>query len=71
MRGPLLIRSLWAVTWSFRSRRQVVRLWLLLDTDPQILAIKNFAFYVRRPRLFFRVRDHVRAIREGFDIIEA
>lgn len=54
MRNPY--RFLFLLAPNFAMRRRVVNLWLWSDTDPLALAVRNFLFWVRHPRLFLQVR---------------
>lgn len=69
--APVLIRVLWACTWSFGQRRRVSRLWTSLDCHPALVALSNFRYRLRNPWMF-RLRREVRsAVRSGRTVILA
>ena len=71
MRGPLLFRVAWAITWTFRQRRQVYRWWIVWDCSPAVGAARSCAYWCRHPVLYFDVRRRVRILQSGRDYIEA
>jgi hypothetical protein len=67
---PFVIRMMWICTWSFGSRRQVIRVWVLWDTNRALCAVRNVLFWIRNPGLWIRVRRLASAWAKGQDIIE-
>jgi hypothetical protein len=59
------------MTWRFGQRRKLVRFLTFLDCDPWAVAVGNVVWRVKNPRLYFRVRRELAALRVGRAFLEA
>lgn len=48
---------------------RALRVWW--ETDDDVIRVRNFVFFIRRPLLWLRVRRYRLAFRRGDEVIEA
>jgi hypothetical protein len=71
LNAPAIVRILWACTWSFGTRRQVVRLWIALGSHPVLVGLSNFRYACRNPWVFRMRRELRSAVATGRTVIFA